>query len=52
MSNCEEELSKKPVGWQITDRQPAANQQTTDIFPKRKICCENMYYSVDMTQKQ
>ena len=50
--NCEEELSKKPVGRlsvncrpthyrQFTDRLPTANRQATDSFPKKKIVSYN-----------
>ena len=39
--NCEEELPKKPVGRQLTDSLPTANQQVTDRLRKKKNCVKN-----------
>ena len=41
MGNCEEELPKKPVGRQLTNSLPTANQQVTDRLRKKKNCVKN-----------
>ena len=41
MGNCEEELPKKPVGRQLTDRLPTVYQQLTNRLRKKRNCVKN-----------